>query len=185
MITVKVDKNDINNVIKSFQATEIEAEKAVKFAIKETSAWAQSQTIKGVSALTKLPQKTIRKKTKAYYQFGMVARIYFNANPINLIAFRAKQNKYGITSRIKSIKSAFITEGSGKHGKYYAVFKRTGEFRRMSKGIYKGRMREAIAPIKEKMKPYFTPVVNKVSPQVSSVFLQKFNQKLSWQIGLR
>lgn len=184
MISVKVEQSDINKLSNLFQATEKESDKAVRLSLKETTNWARSQAIKNLSALTKLTQKVLRQKTRVYYQSnGFLSKINFYVNPMNLIRFGARQNKYGVTSKIMSVKSAFITTGYGKFGSYRAVYQRTGEFRTMIKGRYRGKRREAISPVKVELRPQTEQVIKQIEPQIMNMFFVKLKQKLSWITG--
>lgn len=175
MFSVEVSKNDIDSVVKEFKATAKQADSAAKYTIKETTNWAKSQYIKGVAGATGLrqeilkgnPAKNLKARVVTYSQRFM-SRLYFGVRPMNLIRFNAKQNKFAVTSKIMSVKSAFIVEGMGRKGSYRTVFKRTG----------KGRL--PIKPVNVDLYAYAKPVYEVLTPRVMDMFLAKFKQKLKW-----
>lgn len=141
----------------------------MKAALKRTAKRIQTHTVREISKTIKLPNKDIKKRVRVNTRImnGMAARISYYIRPMNLIRFKARQTKRGVTSRIMSVPSAFIATMPNK-GSPIVVKRR-------------GRSRLPIVPVKVELSGVSRNAINRVKgKQAAKWYFETLKQRANW-----
>lgn len=145
-VAVKVDQKSIDRIFNRSVLSVRKQAQFIKSSLKRASKWGKVRVVRRLSKAVNLQQKILKRKVWVKsINNGFGARLSVYTNPINLIHFGARQNKTGVRSKRGNFRSAFLAKMP--EASKPAVFKRTGDIRRMTKGRYAGKVREAISPV--------------------------------------
>ena len=184
MTTFDLSKVPIDQVFEKMGLSEKKMTRHLKGSLKQTATWTKTHMLKYVSKKTRIPQKMLRPRINARLRGnGFSARATYYVTPFNLIRFEAEQDSEGVTTKIRSkkshYKSAFIRVMPDKERPI--VVKRTGVQRVMIKGRYKGKRREAIAPVGIALREHVERGIKVViEKDVAATFWKKMKQRLNW-----
>lgn len=164
-------------------ATEAQIQKALASTFTRLARWVRTRATRGLSGDLKVPQKIIRRRIK----FAMRRRrdgfkIWFGLDPVGLHEMKPRQTATGVTAGKHKRPGAFLAQGIG--GGEPLVFRREGEKRIMTRGRYKGRLRQPIKreslDIKEGADRFIEDQILN-STEFSEQFWKIFERELSWR----
>lgn len=129
MTDYDLSKLNVNQLFDGLGLSQKQIEGHMKASLKRTAKRIQTHTVREIARTIKLPVSEVKRRVRVNDRImgGMAARITYYVRPMNLIRFKARQNKYGVTSRIFSVRSAFIAQMPG--GRSPIVVKRRGKAR--------------------------------------------------------
>lgn len=176
-ISVKIDRNQIEELKNFFNSTARELDKASNRAIKKTINWARGKALKEVAEQSNIQQKVLKTRTRTSASPARKeGRLWFGTYRISLIRLNAKQNKKGVKAGTRGaifVKSAFLAPIKNSQLFTHQVFKRVGKKR---------------LPIEKQITDYSTSATgirDKIMPQISAEVIKKLRQELNWEASKR
>ena len=168
MVNYDLTKVSPGRVFRGLGLSKKQVEGHMRASLKITAKRIQTHTVREIARIIKLPNKDVKKRVRAnYFQSGMAARISYYVKPVNLIRFKARQTRRGVTSRIMSVPSAFIA--TMPNGRFPIVVKR------------RGRKRLPIDPVKVELSGVSAGVISKYSgKQAAKWYWKVLRQRANW-----
>lgn len=167
---ITFDVSELEKVAASMGLFEDDVKEILRLAMDDTAMWANKESAKDLGRALSVPYPVMRKRIKAKKSgVGKDARIWYGINAVGLKYLKPKQDGAGVTTTAKSIPGAFIVPKLNSH-----VFKRTGEKRTMTRGNYRGQVREVIAKQELSVADQATVILGAiVTPKVSAYFMDR------------
>ena len=177
---ITFDTSRLEKVAASAGLSEEELAEVWRLSLDDTTNWAHKESAKQLGQDLKVPYPAMRKRIKANRRKSpTTASIWYGFNPIGLKYLKAKQDGDGVTTTANKVPGAFIVPTLNSH-----VFKRTGEKRVMRRGIYRGKMREAIEKQSLPVDEYATTILStKMLPKVADYFMERLYFYLDRVLG--
>lgn len=193
MIETKIDKSEIENLQRFFNATASELNTASNYALRETIRWVKSQLIRRTAAESRIQQKPLSQKTSrgtsrvhtSYNKTTKTARLWFGTYRISLARLNPRQlgksskrrrnSRAGVVAGVGSSifrQGAFLMPIKSRSGNSivpYQVMKRAGKSR---------------LPIIKQTFDYSDKAVNieqNMMSQVPNKLIDTLKAKLQWQ----
>ena len=167
---ITFDVSELEKVAASLALDENEVKEILRLAMDDTAMWANKESAKDLGRGLGVPYPAMRKRIKTKKAgVGKDARIWYGINALGLKYLKPKQTGDGVTTTAKAVPGAFIVPKLNSH-----VFKRTGEKRTMTKGNYRGQVREVIAKQELPVADQATVILGSiVTPKVSAYFMDR------------
>ena len=167
---ITFDISELEKVAASLVLDENEVKEILRLAMDDTAMWANKESAKDLGRALNVPYPAMRKRIKAKRAGqGGNARIWYGINAIGLKYLKPKEDGSGVTTTAKSVPGAFIVPKLNSH-----VFKRTGEKRAMTRGNYRGQVREVIAKQELDVADQATVILGSiVTPKVAAHFMER------------
>ena len=167
---ITFDVSELEKVAASSGLTPDEVKEILRLAMDDTAMWANKESAKDLGRALSVPYPVMRKRIKAKRSGkGKDARIWYGINALGLKYLKPKQDGSGVSTTAKSVPGAFIVPKLNSH-----VFKRTGEKRTMTRGNYRGQVREVIAKQELSVVDQATVILgNIVTPKVAEHFMDR------------
>ena len=151
---IKVDTAEVDRLLKGLGRA---SDRIITRALNRTANSVKTAGVRAIAKDLRVPQKSVRaavRVEKATFNKRQAA-VEATGERLPLMAFGARQTKRGVTYKAQQgrslVRGAFIqTMPSGHEG----VFARTGRKKRMTKGNYKGQLRETIRELYGVSIPY-------------------------------
>ena len=177
---ITFDTSQLEKVAASAGLSEEDLRNIWRLSLDDTTNWAHKESAKQLGQDLKVPYPAMRKRIRANRRTNPTeASLWYGFNPIGLKHLKAKQDGDGVTTTANKVPGAFIVPMLNSH-----VFKRTGEKRLMKRGIYRGKMREAIEKQSLPVDDYATTVLStKMLPKVADYFMDRLFFHLDRALG--
>jgi hypothetical protein len=167
---ITFDISELEKVAASLTLAPDEVKEILRLAMDDTAMWANKESAKDLGRGLGVPYPAMRKRIKAKKAgVGKNARIWYGINAIGLKYLKPKQTGGGVSTTAMSVPGAFIVPKLNSH-----VFKRTGEKRTMTRGNYRGQVREVIAKQELSVVDQATVILGSiVTPKVAAYFMDR------------
>lgn len=167
---ITFDISELEKVAASLVLDQNEVKEILRLAMDDTAMWANKESAKDLGRGLGVPYPTMRKRIKAKKAgVGKDARIWYGINALALKYLKPKQTDGGVSTTAMSVPGAFIVPKLNSH-----VFKRTGEKRTMTRGNYRGQVREVIEKQELSVADQATVILGSiVTPKVSAYFMDR------------
>ncbi len=174
LLNLEFDDADLQRVIADLQATESQAQKALRSTLGKMAAWVRTRSLRGLSKTLQIQQKEIRRRLKSLRLQqrgdGYQVAVWYGLDPIGMIHLGARQTSKGVkASGGRFVKSAFISKA--KNGNKQ-VFVREGAARLPIK--------KQSAEIQDQAQTYLEDSVIS-SPEFEAQFYKVFERELKWR----
>lgn len=130
LVNLEVSTLGIERLVLDLNATEKQAEKALRSTLVKMASWLRTRSVRGLSKELEIQQKVLRRRLKAFRlkksADGANITVWYGLDPVALIYLGARQTSSGVTAGRHKRKSAFIAKGSNGNKQ---VFKRRGKAR--------------------------------------------------------
>lgn len=131
LLNIQIDADDLQRVIADIQATESQAQKALRSTLGKMAAWVRTRSVRGLSKELQIKQAEIRRRLKTLRltqtTSGAEVSVWYGLDPIGLIYLGARQTGKGVKAGGgRFVQSAFISKAKGSSE---VVFKREGRAR--------------------------------------------------------
>ena len=167
---ITFDYSQLEKVAASAGLTDDDLKEALRLAMDDTAMWANKESAKDLGRALNIPYPTMRKRVKAKKAgTGREARVWFGINAIGLKYLKPKADGSGVSTTANKVPGAFIVPKLNSH-----VFKRTGEKRTMTRGNYKGQVREVIARQELSVADQASAILSTiVTPKIAEHFMDR------------
>lgn len=183
MIDLDIKAADLERVALDIGATEAQVKKALNTTLNKMAAWVKTRTTKSLADDLQIKQKVVRRRIKAMKRKGGgMAGVWYGLNDIAMIYLGAKQTAGGVrASGGRFEKGAFIPRG------VHQVFKRVGAKRMMTKGRYKGKLRQPIEVVESAIEDKSIKTLNDTinAAAFEAQFFKVFEHELQWRMQTR
>lgn len=182
MLTLGLRAEDLERAIVSLGATEDQARKALNSTLGKMASWVRTRSLRAISAETRIPQKVLRSRLKAFYVQARLShitsdgstKVWFGLNPIPWARLSPKASRSGGVTALggRHDPHAFIVNANGR----LQVLRREGKGRLPLKVIAEGISSEADAFIAR-----FVVATTEFEDQ----FFRVFERELRWRTSTR
>lgn len=122
MIEISIHEDGIEGIESYLAATPQQVDAAMASACIKMARWLTTNSIRGLAAHLKLPQKEVRRRLRTFrlsrVAGGKGVRVWYGLDPMGMIYLNARQTKQGVSAYgDRFIKGAFIANGrAGRNG---------------------------------------------------------------------
>ena len=130
MLNLEIDAAGLERLARDLQATERQAERALRSTLGKMASWLRVRSVRGLSKHLQVQQKILRRRLKSFRvkktADGSEVTVWYGLDPIALIYMGARETRAGVTAGKHRRPGAFIARGRSGNRQ---VFKRKGEGR--------------------------------------------------------
>ncbi len=171
-----VDSSSLKVVSVDLQATEAQADAAMRSSLRKMASWLRAKSIRGLSRELEVGSKVLRRRLKAFRlrktADGASVGVWYGLDPIALVHLGARQSKAGVKAGQHAVAGAFIAgKGDGKQ-----VFKRVGKARLP--------IEKQTLDVQEKANRWIEDDLIGTA-EFETKFLSTFEHELSWRMQTR